>query len=110
MIVKIKLKSKDEVFTMMFGNSYKDWDEQFKEYCSRFKPIEVLSVVTSSGKWKGWGGLKWCNENEFQTELNREGCQDKEPDNQNPRKYESMTFTQNQIVGNMARKIAERYI
>ena len=110
MIVKIKLKSKDEVFTMMFGNSYKDWDEQFREYCSAFKPIEVLLVVTSPEKWKGWGGLKWCNENEFQNELNREGCQDKDPDNPNPRIYENMRFIQNQIASNIAYNVARRYL
>jgi hypothetical protein len=110
MIVKIKLKLRRETFTMMFGNSYKDWDEQFREYCSMFKPVEVLSVVTSKEKWIGWGGLKWCNENEFQNELNREGCQEKDFDNPNPRDYSSMNFKQNQMVGNMARKIAERYI
>lgn len=110
MIVKIKLKSKDEVFTMMFGTSYKDWDEQFKEYCSMFKPIEVLSIVTSSEKWKGWGGLKWCNENEFQNELNREGCQDKDPDNPNPRIYANMKFIQNQIASTIAHNVAKKYI
>ena len=110
MIVRIKLKSKDEVFVMMFGNSYKDWNEQFSEYCSMFKPIEFISIETSSEKWKGWGGLKWCNENELQNELNREGCQDKDPDNPKPRIYENMHFGINKIVGNMARKIAERYL
>ncbi len=110
MIVKIKLKSKDEVFTMLFGNSYKTWDDQFAEYCWNFKPVEILSITTSSEKWKGWGGLKWCNETNFQNELNCEGCQQNEPDNPNPRKYDSMNFIQNQIVGNMARKIAKRYI
>lgn len=110
MIVRIKLKSKDEVFTMMFGNSYKDWDEQFREYCSMFKPTEILSVVTSPEKWKGWGGLKWCNENEFQHELNREGCQDKDSDNPNPRIYENMQFIQNQTASNIAHNVARRYL
>lgn len=94
----------------MFGNSYKNWEEQFREYCFTFKPIEVLEVETSSEKWKGWGGLKWCNETEFQHELNREGCQQNEPDNPKPRKYEYMRFNSNQIVSNIANKIARRYL
>lgn len=110
MIVRIKLKSKGETFTMMFGNSYKNWEEQFREYCYNFKPIDIIDVETSPEKWKGWGGLKWCNETEFQHELNREGCQDKDPDNPKPRKYEYMRFNLNQIVSNIANKIARRYL
>ena len=110
MIVRIKLKSKGETFSMMFGNSYKNWDEQFREYCFTFKPVEIIQIETSPEKWKGWGGLKWCNETEFQHELNREGCQDKDPDNPKPRKYEYMRFGSNKIVENIANKIARRYL
>jgi len=110
MILRIKLKSKGENFTMMFGNSYKNWEEQFREYCFIFKPIDVLGVETSSEKWIGCGGLKWCNETEFQHELNREGCQQDEADNPEPRKYEYMRFNSNQIASNIANKIALRYI
>jgi hypothetical protein len=110
MIVRIKLKTKNEVFTMMFGNSYKNWEEQFREYCFTFKPIEIIQIETSPEKWKGWGGLKWCNENEFQHELNMEGCQQNEPDNTKPRKYEYMRFGSNKIVENIANKIARRYL
>lgn len=109
MIVRIKLKSKGETFTMLFGNSYKNWEQQFMEYCSIFKPTDVLDVETSVEKWKGWGGLKWCNETEFQHELNREGCQQGEPDNPKPRNYKYMRFNSNQIVLNVANKIARRY-
>lgn len=110
MIVKIKIKSIDGVFTMMFGNSYKSWDEQFREYCRIFKPIEILELETSSEKWKGWGGLKWCNEEEFQNELNREGCQDNEPDNKSPRIYKKMCFVSNTIAENIANKVAKQYL
>jgi len=110
MIVKIKLESKGKIFTMLFGNSYKNWDEQFREYCSIFKPSEVLKVETSPEKWKGWGGLKWCNETEFQQELNREGCQQNHPNNPNPRNYKYMRFNSNQIASNIANKIARMYI
>jgi|GEM_PF-3018801 len=105
MVVRIKLKSKDEVYVMMFGTSYKNWKEQFREYCFTFKPIEILWVETSEEKWIGWGGLKWCNDTEFQNELNREGCQENEPDNPKPRKYEYMQFNLNQIAANIVSKL-----
>jgi hypothetical protein len=110
MVVRIKLKSKDEVFTMMFGNSYKNWEEQFREYSRAFKPLEIIRVETSSEKWIGWGGLKWCNEKEFQNELNREGCQDSDPDNPKPRIYDNMKFDLNAKVLQRAVKINERYL
>ncbi len=110
MIVKIKLKTKRKIITMMFGNSYKNWEEQFREYCFNYRPIGVLAVETSPDKWIGWGGLKWCDEMEFQHELNREGCQQNDPDNSSPRKYEYMRFNTNNIVSNIANKIARKYI
>ena len=91
MIVKIKMISKGETFTMMFGDSYKTWSAQFREYCSIFKPLKVVEAETSYSKWIGWGGLKWCNETEFQNELNEEGCQSGET-NPNPRLYFNMNF------------------
>lgn len=112
MIVKIKLKDEKEgeYYYMMFGDSYKSWEQQFREYCATFKPIgEVLEVKTSKEKWIGWGGLKWCNESEFQKELNREGCQEKDADNPDPRVYEYMDFIKNKIAFNIARKIARAY-
>jgi hypothetical protein len=110
MIVRIELKSKRKTPTMMFGNSYKNWGEQFREYCFIFKPIEIIQVETSPEKWIGWGGLKWCNESEFQHELSREGCQQNDQDNPKPRKYHYMKFNRNQIVENIANKIARRYL
>jgi len=110
MIVKIKLKSKNEVFTMLFGNSYKNWEAQFREYCSTFKPIEVISIETSKADWKGWGGLKWCNEAEIQNELNREGCQPDDPDNPKSRIYSDIVFNQNKVSENIAKKIARVFI
>jgi len=106
MIVKIKLKSKDnDEFTMMFGNSYKSWESQFREYCQNFKPVEILQLETSKEDWIGWGGLKWCSEDEFQDELNREGCQEGELDNSDPRIYAEMHFVFNKIAENIANKI-----
>lgn len=98
MIIKIQfLNSKTgETFTMMFGNSYKKWREQVDEYMrmsrARNEQIEPIKMWKSLSKWIAWGGLKWCNENDFQKELNREGVQMDEPDNKNPRKYSEMVF------------------
>lgn len=99
------MDDKNLEFTMMFGNSYKDWKTQFKEFLRIEKPIKIVSVETSKEKWIGWGGLKWCEECDFQEELNREGCQEKEPDNPRPRKYDNMTFQENRICFNEANKI-----
>lgn len=93
MIVKIKFKNaNNEEFTMLFGDSYKKWFIQFQEYAYRFCELEIISVDISKSEWKGWGGLKWCNENEFQEELNREGVQSNETDNPKPRVYSKMNF------------------
>lgn len=81
---------------MLFGNSYKRWQEQYREYVSlmtnKFGPVSPLRAWKSRAEWKGWGGLKWCSDSSFQEELNREGCQSGEPDNKNPRKYADMVF------------------
>ena len=105
MIVKLELIAADgENITMLFGDSYKSWQTQFNEYSYTFKPKQLISAETAKEKWISWGGLKWCNEDSFQKELNREGCQDVEPDNPKPRKYENMRFVQNQIVENIVNK------
>ena len=89
---------------MLFGDSYKKWFIQCEEYlCNHIRwwdtnvimecnIREVLKVEKSSSKWKGWGGLKWCQSYAFQEELNREGVQAGEPDNPKPRKYSEMSF------------------
>ena len=95
MIIKIRFRSSDKKnreFNMLFGNSYKNWKEQFCEYRGLFKNEIPIKVWRSKSKWKGWGGLKWCLESEFQEELNREDTQDGEPDNPKPRQYSKMKF------------------
>lgn len=81
---------------MMFGNSYKPWEMQCDEYIWMRKrngsPVELVKVETSHSKWVAWGGLKWCPENRFQEQLNREGCQENDPDNPKPRLYNQMNF------------------
>jgi hypothetical protein len=111
MIVRIKLKSKNgDIFTMLFGNSYKKWNVQFREYCLNFKPVEILDVKTSRSEWKSWGGLKWCNELSFQYELNREGCQSIDTDNPYPRIYSNMIFNSNRIAENFAKSIVRFFL
>lgn len=106
MIVKIGLAYQNgESDTMLFGDSYKDWDTQFEEYCRIYKPIQIKFLSTSQSKWKGWGGLKWCLEKDFQLELNREGCQTRDPDCINPRIYTDMEFKDNPIALVLAEKI-----
>lgn len=81
---------------MLFGNSYKPWNMQFDEYISTCKrdgiELVLMSVYVSDSQWISWGGLKWCPEQHFQQQLNREGCQESDPDNLHPRKYDDMKF------------------
>lgn len=95
MIIKVLFKIEDEQITMLFGDSYKRWQEQYTEYVRRVAYIEKIEPIhawKSKAAWKGFGGLKWCTAEGFQHELNREDVQDKEPDNPNPRKYADMKF------------------
>lgn len=107
MTVKVEIKDKEDptkTFFMLFGNSYKGWEDQFIEFMYRyFNPKheawsyknvanKVVNAWKSSSPWKGWGGLKWCEEKDFQEELNREGCQSNDPDNPSPRLYKDFVF------------------
>lgn len=99
MIVKVLFKIADQERIMLFGNSYKTWREQYEEFFHRRHrefngQCEPLKVWKSPARWKEFGGLKWCEEKNFQHELNREDVQGSEPDNPNPRKYSDMIFTE----------------
>lgn len=108
MIVKIELIDSDlEETTILFGTSYKNYLDQIKDFFYRTQkwidhvphPVyEIISIEASNSKWKSWGGLKWCVEENFQHELNREGCQQNDPDNPNPRQYSEMEFKKNYYV------------
>lgn len=117
MIVKIKFLTKDlKTETWMFGNSYKTWFEQFNEFVwsnvswwdtniiMKCEYIKVLDVEVSQSSWVSWGGLKWCREDYFQANLNREGRQEKEPDNPNPRLYVNMRFKKSSYMLAKCRK------
>ena len=93
--------SDGEPFTMLFGDSYKTHLRQIQEFFWRtqewinHKPhpkYKILDMDFCDDEWKSWGGLKWCLEENFQHELNREGCQSSDPDNPNPRQYAQMVF------------------
>lgn len=91
-IVKVKFTGESENYTMLFGDSYKSWQEQYGEYCRLYPELEPVYAWKSISRWIGWAGLKWCSEENFQQNLNREKCQDGDPDNPNPRKYSEMKF------------------
>lgn len=102
--VRLTITRGDKELVILTGTSYKQWYQQaeefiYREYGSktmgwRFRDIEDLDidVEKSQSRWIGWGGLKWCTEDVMQEELNREGCQDGEPDNPRPRKYINFNF------------------
>ena len=96
---------------MMFGNSYKPWGMQYDEYiwmCKRNGTVlQLLDVETSHSKWVTWGGLKWCPEERFQHQLNREGCQESEPDNPKARNYSKMNFVHDRRAFKKAKDLLE---
>jgi hypothetical protein len=57
---------------MLFGDSYKSWIDQLAEYCRAYK-MPRPSVLKCPNKWIGYGGLKWCAENDLQEQLDDEG-------------------------------------
>lgn len=87
---------------MMFGNSYKPWKDQLDEYLLLRRQandtLTLVKVEMSFANWVSWGGLKWCQEADFQHQLNRERCQSDEPDNPNPRQYSQMVFEEDEKV------------
>lgn len=98
-IVRVRFS---ESWVMMFGNSYKPWEMQLNEYLIFLKQKgeapTIDGVHVSDSHWISWGGLKWCSEDNFQNQLNREGCQSSDPDNPNPRQYKDMRFYEDSAV------------
>lgn len=73
MIVKIKFEDlSGKTWSMLFGNSYKDWKDQFEEYLfdlnywwdskqmMRCGVYNIRTVESCKDKWIQSGGLKWC--------------------------------------------------
>jgi len=97
MTVKIKLKQPDnQTTTMLFGDSYKSWFQQFAEFVRANKPIEVLEAHISSEPWISYGGLKWCEKSDFEYELMEEG---------EDREVSDFQFVANKLVLNKAKQI-----
>lgn len=95
MIVKILFEpgNGEKPFCMLTGNSYKTWQQQYSEMQGQRWFVEPTKFwKNTKDKWVGWGGLKWCQEDVFQDQLNREGLQHNEPlsNNPNPRQYSKM--------------------
>jgi len=57
MIIKIKFNRNRII---LFGDSYKPWQEQLKEYCNLFKVFTYEEAWVSNQSWIKIGGLKWC--------------------------------------------------
>lgn len=108
MIVKLILEDSDgDRITLMTGTSYKNYLDQIQDFFYRGQKwidslphpeYKIIKIETSKSKWKAWGGLKWCLEENFQDQLNREGCQTGDPNNPNPRQYSKMKFIKNYYV------------
>ena len=114
MIVKITFQNlENQTETYLFGDSYKNWNVQFEEFissCSRANLKALVSVEVSKSDWIAWGGLKWCKEEYFQEELNREGCQSDDPDNPNPRQYTDMIFYKAPKINKKVNEVFEQFI
>jgi len=57
---------------MMFGDSYRRWFDQLREFCAAYK-MPRPEAEKCSAKWIGYGGLKWCSEGELGAALQNEG-------------------------------------
>lgn len=72
--VKVQFEGGD----VLFGNSYRTWDDQLEEFCARRldgdKYAIPVSITMSDSPWVSFGGLKWCSPENFQKELDREGA------------------------------------
>ena len=104
MTVRVTIKENDGSHrVVMFGDSYKKWTTQFEEwiwnqfsnnvesawkFCDSDVQGRVVDAAISKSAWISHGGLKWCNENIFQDELNREGASLSIP----PRQYKDFKF------------------
>ena len=71
--VKKTLRAYFEDAVMVFGTSYRTWDDQLGEYCRRFKKVPYR-VEMADVEWVGYGGLKWAEWGQaFEKELHEEG-------------------------------------
>ena len=57
---------------MLFGDSYRKWFDQLREFCHAYKQPRP-EVVKCSAKWVAFGGLKWCAFAHLRMALEEEG-------------------------------------
>ena len=69
MTVKIRFADGTE---MLFGDSYRTWQDQLSEYCREFRQVPLLAWK-SAARWISVGGLKWCSVEQLPIELEKEG-------------------------------------
>ncbi len=69
MTIQVTFSSGD---VMLFGDSYKSWAAQLREYCVS-NNLRATGFRKSKEPWVAFGGLKWCSPSELQGELDAEG-------------------------------------
>jgi len=57
---------------MLFGDSYRRWFDQLREFCLSYK-MPRPDVVKCAAKWIAFGGVKWCPLDQIQQALDYEG-------------------------------------
>lgn len=107
MIVEIEFFDKEGTpWKMLFGNNpnWRNWDGELQQYfwenikwwdetrCMKREIYGIGKMRVSKSRWMAWGGLKWCHPDKFQAQLDREGCQQSDPDNPRPRQFRKMKF------------------
>lgn len=94
MIIRVTLKNGH---VMMFGDSYKPWEQEFQEYCwfgavpfNNFyiKDIVVDKVEYSNEKFPSFGGLKWGTEQVMVERLEEQA----EHEGKKPRDYSKYVY------------------
>lgn len=70
--IRAEFKDHTGPYVMLFGSSYRTWWDQLDEFCRCYK-TKPKQVTICRKDWIGFGGLKWCHEDAFQIELDKEG-------------------------------------
>jgi hypothetical protein len=69
MTVKIRFADGTE---MLFGDSYRTWQDQLSEYCREFRQAPSKAWKCPA-PWPSFGGLKWCTPQAVTAALKEEG-------------------------------------
>lgn len=110
MIVRVTFENLErQELKYLFGNGYKPWRRQYEEFVNAYitwwdsktimtcELLNILQVETSPSKWIESGGLKWCNDENAQDELNEELiiAQNQGERRKTARKYNQIRFIRN---------------